>query len=233
MTQPAVELSLDAADLAAQIARRFEARLTELQAGGRTPRVLLTGGTIAMAAYRKLQVDVLDWSNVEFWFGDERYVPINLPDRNDGQAHEAFLDRVGATRIHSVADNDCSMSAAEAATAYAALLPAEPFDVALLGVGPDGHIASLFPGFPQLHETDALTAAVFDSPKPPPIRVTLTYPALARSEAVWFVVSGADKADAVARALAADGSIEETPARGVRGLAETVWLLDKPAASGL
>lgn len=186
-----------------------------------------------MATYRALDAKAVDWANVEFWFGDERFVGIDLPDRNDGQARDAFLDRVGATRVHSLADNDCSLGAADAAHAYAQTLPAEPFDLTLLGVGPDGHIASLFPGFPQLHETEQLAVAVFGSPKPPPVRVSLTYPALANSDTVMFMVAGSDKADAVARALAPDGAIDETPARGVQGIKETIWLLDAEAASQL
>lgn len=233
MTEPVVASSPDAAALATEIARRFERRLADIQSAGRTPRVLLTGGTIATAAYRELRADALNWADVAFWFGDERFVPVNLPDRNDGQARDAFLDRVGATQVHAVADNDCSLSAADAAAAYAAALPAEPFDLTLLGVGPDGHVASLFPGFPQLREQDVRAAAVFDSPKPPPIRVTLTYPALNHTAAVWFLVSGADKAAAVARALASAGSVDETPARGVTGISETAWLLDEAAASQL
>lgn len=229
MTGPRAEISPNAESLAGFIARHIELRLAAIQAE-HTPRVLLTGGTIANAAYTQLREDALDWSDVDFWFGDERYVPAGLPDRNDGQARAAFLDRVGATRVHAVADNDCSLSAAEAAAQYAATLPSEPFDLALFGVGPDGHVASLFPGFPQLTETVALTAAVFDSPKPPPVRITLTYPALNKSTAVWFLVSGQDKSDAVARALAPGGDVHETPARGVQGLEETRWLLDEAAA---
>lgn len=228
-----IEVQPDSAALAATVARRIESRLAAVQAAGRTPRVLLTGGSVAMAVYRELSADAVDWANVEFWFGDERFVGIDLPDRNDGQARDAFLDRVGATRVHSLADNDCSLSAADAARGYAKALPAEPFDLTLLGVGPDGHIASLFPRFPQLHETEQLAVAVFDSPKPPPVRVTLTYPALANSDTVIFIVSGADKAEAVARALAPDGTIDETPARGVQGRQETLWLLDAEAASRL
>jgi len=233
VTPPSVVVQPDPGQLAVAIARQMESILAAAQSAGRAPRVLLTGGTIAMAAYRELAADAVDWAAVEFWFGDERFVGIDLPDRNDGQARAAFLDRVGATRVHSVADNDCSLSAAEAARAYATTLPAESFDLTLLGVGPDGHIASLFPGFPQLHEVEQPTVAVFDSPKPPPVRVSLTLPALANSDTVMFIVSGADKAEAVARALAPDGTIDETPARGVVGLRETFWLLDKDAASHL
>ena len=235
LSQPSVKVEVlpDAAALAAAGARRIESKLAALQATGRTPRVLLTGGTVAMAVYRKFSADAVAWADVEFWFGDERFIGIDLPDRNDGQARDAFLERVGATRVHALADNDCSLSAADAARAYAKTLPDEPFDVTLLGVGADGHIASLFPGFPQLHETEESTVAVFDSPKPPPVRVSLTLPALANSDAVLFIVAGADKADAVARALAPDGTVDETPARGVHGLRETWWLLDSEAAAKL
>ncbi len=102
----------------------------------------------------------------------------------------------------------------------------------MLGIGPDGHCASLFPGHPALDATDAIAVAVHDSPKPPPDRVSLTFEAMERCRAVWFIVSGDGKAEAVARALADDGSVSETPARGVHG-DETVWWLDADAASAL
>ncbi len=107
------------------------------------------------------------------------------------------------------------------------------FDVVMLGVGPDGHVASLFPGFPQLDVDDAIAVGVTGSPKPPPERISLTFGALNRAKQVWFVVSGDGKADAVARALAADGDVHDTPARGVHGLDQTIWFLDEDAASGL
>jgi 6-phosphogluconolactonase len=102
----------------------------------------------------------------------------------------------------------------------------------MLGVGPDGHVASLFPGHEALDATDAVAVAVHDSPKPPPDRVSLTFEALDRARAVWFLVSGDGKADAVAAALAG-GDLHEVPARGVSGEQETLWLLDEAAASSL
>ncbi len=225
-----VEILPDADALAQTIADRLTAQVTAIQAEGRTPRVVLTGGTIAVTAYQRIGESSADWANVDFWFGDERFVPEGHADRNDQQARDAFLDRVGATRVHSVAGNDCSLSAAEAADEYATTLPDEPFDLVLLGVGPDGHVASLFPGHPLLGETARACAELFDSPKPPPVRITMTFPTLNRADAVWFLVSGEEKSDAVARALAADGTIDETPARGVRVRQETVWLLDEAAA---
>lgn len=222
----------DAEALARSIADRLTTRVAELQAQGHTPRVVLTGGTIAAAAYGHVDAHGADWEEVEFWFGDERFVPEGHADRNDRQARDAFLDRVGARHVHAAAGNDCSLSAAEAADQYAAGLP-EAFDVLLLGVGPDGHVASLFPHHPALQETERGCVELFDSPKPPAVRISMTFPSLNRADAVWFLVSGAEKADAVARAQAATGSVDETPARGVQGRIETVWLLDEAAASRL
>ena len=110
------------------------------------------------------------------------------------------------------------------------------FDVVMLGVGPDGHVASLFPGRPELQERVRATLPVSDSPKPPPDRVSLTIPALNTARAVWLVVSGADKADAVRQSLAAasgdgrpDGA-DPLPAARVTGTQETVWWVDEAAA---
>ncbi|MGJ9412468.1 6-phosphogluconolactonase [Aeromicrobium sp. CF4.19] len=221
--------------LAEGIARRLVERVVRIQSEGRRPRIVLTGGSIAMAAYQRLEPDDADWQDVELWFGDERYVPAGQADRNDQQARDAFLDRLEVPRahVHSMPAHGCDDSLAEAAESYATILPAEPFDLVLLGVGPDGHVASLFPGFAQLHETGRACVEVFGSPKPPAERISLTFPALNRTHATWFLVSGAGKADAVARALAEAGSVDETPARGARGMQETLWLLDDDAASQL
>jgi 6-phosphogluconolactonase len=228
-----VDILPDADALAQTIAERLTTLVAGLQAQERTPRIVLTGGSIAAAAYEKIDAESADWSDVDFWFGDERFVPAGHADRNDQQARDAFLDRVGATRVHSVAGNDCSLSAAEAADQYAGMLPDEPFDVVLLGMGPDGHVASLFPQHSQLHEEDRDCVEILDSPKPPPVRISMTFPALNHTESVWFLVSGAEKADAVVRALANEGSVDETPVRGARGLQETRWILDQAAASML
>jgi 6-phosphogluconolactonase len=228
-----VEVLADADALAEMIAERLSALVAKVQSQGRSPRIVLTGGTIAATAYERIDAGDADWANVEFWFGDERFVPEGHADRNDQQARDAFLDRVGATRVHSVSGNDCSLSAAQAADEYAATLPDGTFDLVLLGMGPDGHVASLFPNHALLHETDRACGELFDSPKPPPVRISMTFPTLNRTDAAWFLVSGDGKADAVARALADDGTVDETPARGVSGRQETVWLLDQAAASTL
>jgi 6-phosphogluconolactonase len=110
--------------------------------------------------------------------------------------------------------------------------PAPNFDVHLLGVGPEGHINSLFPDSPAVHETTRLVVGVEDSPKPPPLRITLTLPAIQRSREVWMMVSGAEKADAVAAAIGGADPVS-VPAAGAVGREDTVWFLDTQAAAKL
>ena len=240
---PLVEVHDDADALATAVAGELLNRLADAQAAGHVPHVCLTGGTIAEAIHREVARHApdsgIDWGAVEVWFGDERFVAGDSSDRNVGQARAAFLDELGvpAHRVHTAPSTEEAGSVEESARAYAAEVDelltgrGEEFLVMMLGVGPDGHVASLFPGFPQLSETTASAVGVTDSPKPPPERVSLTYPVLNRAGAVWFLVSGEGKAGAVARALADEGSLEETPARGVRGRLETTWFLDTAAAS--
>lgn len=231
----------DADLLAADIADRLGRLIAAAQDGGREPHVVLTGGTIAIAAYELVQGGAADWSRVHWWWGDERFVPAGHGDRNDQQARDAFLDRLGVADDHVHAmpapdadsasdEHDSGDAMAAAADGYGAALPTEPFDLVLLGMGPDGHVASLFPGFTQLDEVDRPCVEVFGSPKPPPERITLTFPALNHASEVWFLVSGEGKADAVARALS-DAPVSETPAAGVHGQQATLWLLDEAASS--
>lgn len=228
-------------ELATEVASRLLAVVAEAQGRGRTPQVVLTGGTIADAIHRevaRLSPDSpVDWSRVGLWWGDERFVAAGSPERNAGQARAAFIDAVGvpAAHVHEVASTEQSPDVRAAATAYAAEVAAvEEFDVVMLGVGPDGHVASLFPGFDQVHVEDEPVVAVTGSPKPPPERVSLTFASLNRTRATWFVVSGEGKAEAAARALAPDSTtLAETPAIGARGRLETVWFLDADAASRL
>ena len=241
MSAPEIRRHDDADLLVGDIASALLDRLEAAQARGEVPQVGLTGGSIAEALHRELARRAadssLDWSRVVFWWGDERFVPADSPDRNARQAREALLDHVAVdpTNVHEVPASDAVATAEDSAAAYSADLRehgAGAFEVLMLGIGPDGHCASLFPGHPVLGARDAIAVAVHDSPKPPPDRVTLTFETLERSRAVWFIASGEGKAEAVARALAEDGSVEETPARGVRG-EETVWWLDEDAASAL
>jgi 6-phosphogluconolactonase len=238
---PRVEVHESADELATTVAGAFLRLVAVRQATGDIPQVALTGGTIADKIHREIarlgaDSDV-DWSRVDFFWGDERFVAPDSDERNAVQTRVAMLDAlpVDPARVHEIPSTADAADVDAAAAAYAATVRAMGsgrFDLLMLGVGPDGHIASLFPGFPQLDLRDAVTAGVTGSPKPPPERVTLTYEALARSEEVWFVVSGRDKAEAVGRALAAQPpDVHEIPAVGVRGQVATIWFLDRDAAS--
>jgi len=235
----------DPAAVAAAVAERFLQRMAAAQGRGAHPHVALTGGTIAEAAHREIAhraVDHdLDWTAIDFWWGDERFVAPDSDERNALDARSAFLDPVGATRVHEVPSTADAPDVRAAATAYEELLRgsgAGEFDLVMLGMGPDGHVASLFPGFPQLDVDDRIAVPVTGSPKPPPERVSLTFPALNRTRAVWFMVTGEEKSEAVRRALAESGDLHDTPARGVSaiphdGTRETTWFLDLAAASKL
>lgn len=235
----------DPAEVAASVAERFLQRMAAAQARGEEPHVALTGGSIAHAVHQQIALRApaydVDWSRVVFWWGDERFVAPDSDERNARDARAVLLDVVGATQVHEIPSTAGATDVDAAATAYSELVRssgAGEFDLVMLGMGPDGHVASLFPGFPQLDVTDRIAVPVTGSPKPPPERVSLTFPALNRSRAVWFLVTGAGKADAVRRALAEDGDIHETPARGIRpapasGGGDTTWFLDLPAAADL
>lgn len=229
----------DVATLVGDAASYFLARLESAQAAGRLPAVALTGGTLsplfhAEVVRRAGDADV-DFSRVEWWWGDERFVPRDSDERNDGPALATLLEPLGvpAHRIHRVPGPDEVGTVEDAAAAYAAEVRgsgSHEWEVVLLGVGPDGHVASLFPDHPATAVTGAIAVPVHDSPKPPDQRVSITFEAFERSRVVMFLVAGAGKADAVARALR-PGPVLECPARGVRGQEETVWFVDEDAAS--
>ena len=210
--------------------------------------VTLSGGHTPARGFRLLteepHVGQIDWSKVHLFWGDERYVPEDDDERNDKQAREALLDHIDipSSHVHTMpaSDGEFGNDLAAAALSYEQLLaanaePGEPvpnFDVHLLGMGPEGHINSLFPDTAAVRETSRMVVAVDDSPKPPPQRITLTLPAVQRSREVWLMVAGAGKADAAAAAIggAAPASV---PAAGAVGLETTLWLLDREAAAKL
>lgn len=214
-------------------ARRLLERLEQLQRGGRTAQWCLTGGRIATRIYQRMAELVgesgVDPSRVELWWCDERFVPTDDPDRNAGQALGILAGqlRIDSALAHPIPAADGQVTLEDAALTYASELGDTVFDVCLLGMGPDGHVASLFPGHPSAASTSATVIGVTDSPKPPSNRITLTLPVLNRSGEVWFLVSGEDKAEAVGRALAGDPQL---PASHVRGTQATVWLLDADSA---
>jgi 6-phosphogluconolactonase len=214
-------------------------------ARGRALIVLTGGGNgIGLLRYLGTQGERIDWSKVHLFWGDERYVPEDDDERNDKQAREALLDHVDipSSHVHAMpaSDGEFGSDLAAAALAYEQLLaanaqPGQPvpnFDVHLLGMGPEGHINSLFPDTPAVRETTRMVVAVEDSPKPPPQRITLTLPAIGRSREVWLMVSGAAKADAAAAAIGGAAPVS-IPAAGAVGLETTLWLLDAEAAARL
>ena len=231
----------DATALATAVAGELLAGWPRPRPAGADPQIGLTGGTIADDVHREIARlspgSEVDWTRVVIWFGDERFVAPDSEDRNEGHARSTFLDAVGATQVHAMPSTADVPDAEAGARAYGATLRAEgegEFDVLMLGLGPDGHIASLFPGHPEVDVLDAVAVAVHDSPKPPPDRISLTLSALERSRSVWFLVSGEGKADAVAKVLSGDEphpTTSEAPASGVHGTTDTTWFLDKPAAS--
>lgn len=243
MSWARIEVEPDRERLAAAIAHDLLRTLEDAQAAGEVPQVGLTGGSIADDVHREVARRAadseVDWSRVVFWWGDERFVAPDSPDRNAGQARTAFLDVVGAdpANVHEMPSTADADSVEDAAATYSDLVRAQgagDFTVLMLGVGPDGHIASLFPGHPALDVDDRVAVGVSESPKPPPERVTLTYGALNRSRHVWFLVSGAEKAAAVGRALAEPAADRhEIPAVGVRGSLDTVWYVDAAAAADI
>lgn len=238
--------------LADASAARLALACGDAQAARGVAQIVLTGGSMGSAIIASLAAsplkDVVDWSMVEVWWGDERYLPTGDPDRNETQARDAGLDTLGldASRVHPMAGPDATDSAERATALYAQELaramrgpdPLGPsgasvpdFDIVMLGVGPDAHVASLFPGHPALGSRSSVTT-VHNSPKPPPDRVSLTFPALESGRQVWFLVAGEDKADAVARSLGGAPRVE-APAGSVHGIEATVWLVDQAAASHL
>jgi 6-phosphogluconolactonase len=249
MAEPAVLVHRAPDELAEAVCARLITSLVDVQASGRVPRWVLTGGGIADRIHRAIADSpargAVDWSRVDVWWGDERFLPTGDPERNETQARAALLDHVAVdpSTVHPMAASDkVDDDPDRAADDYAAQLRAvaapedhgqvPTFDVLMLGVGPDGHVASLFPEKPALYEEGRSVVAVRGSPKPPPVRVTLTMPTLNRSREVWFVVAGEDKAKAVRLALSGAGVVQ-VPAAGPRGVQRTIWFLDRAAASEL
>lgn len=243
---PVVVVHTDQQQLSDASGARLLLALADAQAAREVAHAVLTGGGMGSAILASAGAspfrDLVDWSRVHLWWGDERFLPRGDPDRNDTQNRAALLDALPLLpdQVHAVAGPDLVATPEDSAREYAGQLAraAPPgqdvpdFDVLLLGVGPDGHICSLFPGQPALEVPDRPTAGVDASPKPPPQRVTLTFPALARARHTWFVVSGEDKAGAVARAVHG-APTREVPAGTPRGRESTLWLVDAPAAAQL
>ena len=194
------------------------ARLVVREAPG---SIALSGGETAEECYREVCALAPDWSAVDVFIGDERFVPPTDRDSNEGMARRVLLDQVRPRAIHSMFQPG---SIEAAALAYDGLVrSAPPIDLVHLGLGPDGHTASLFPGSPTLEETERLVVAAGDDAHPHP-RLTFTFPAIARSRLVVVTVAGADKHDVIERIRAG----EDLPAARIRG-DRVLWLGDRAA----
>lgn len=225
--------------------RLIDSILTAVASRDRALIVLTGGGNgIALLRYLAAQGQQIDWSKVHLFWGDERYVPEDDDERNEKQAREALLNHIDIppSQVHPMAASDGEYGADldAAALAYEQLLaanaesgsPAPDFDVHLLGMGPEGHINSLFPETPAVRESTRMVVAVDDSPKPPPERITLTLAAIQRSREVWLMVAGSGKAEAVAAAIGGADPVS-LPGAGAVGRDTTLWLLDEGAAAQL
>ncbi|WP_029145081.1 6-phosphogluconolactonase [Microbacterium luticocti] len=238
--------------VARAVADRLYDRIAKRVRAGKTVHLCLTGGgmgtAVLAAASAHPQRDRIDWSLVHVWWGDERFVPADSSDRNDVAADTALLRAIDipAGNVHRMAASDQGRTIEQGAADYAAELagygptataatgyitgPWPSFDICFLGVGPDAHIASLFPDRPEIRITDRAAVPVLDSPKPPPQRITLTRPVINSSKRVWLVLAGTDKASALGLALAG-ASYHSVPAAGAKGRRRTVFFVDEAAAA--
>ncbi len=242
-TEKRVVVSPDAETLASAVARRLLDRLARRSAAGKTSHIALTGGAIGTAVLRAAGADPrrsdIDWATVHFWWGDERFVHREHEDRNEAGARRALLDHIDIpdANVHAMAAAGDGIDLDEAAVAYSDELAryaregqAWPrFYICFLGVGPDGHIASLFPDRGEIQVTDRSVLPVRDAPKPPADRLTLTRPVLNSARCVWMVLSGVDKAAALGLALAG-ASYDSVPAAGAKGVKRTMLFVDEAAA---
>jgi 6-phosphogluconolactonase len=243
---PTVFVHRDRQFLADAAAARLVTAIVDAQSSRGQADIVLTGGSMVSALLVSLghspAKDAIDWPLLNVWWGDERFLPSGDPERNETQARESLLDAVplDPARVHAMPASDgpdgadVDAAAARYSEELGAAAPSgrdvPEFDVLLLGVGPDAHVASLFPEHPALHESDASAIGVRGAPKPPPTRVSMTFPSLCAARDVWFLVSGADKAGAVGLALSGAGRLQ-APAAGVTGIRSTTWLLDRDAAT--
>lgn len=234
----------DRAALAASVAARFLTKVVDLIEDEGEAHVALTGGSVGIEVLAAIADsparNSIDWSRVHVWWGDERWLPRDDDERNEKQARRALLDHVpvDAAKVHAFPASDDGLELEAAAAAYAdELRAAAPegeehprFAITFLGVGPDGHIASLFPEQEGPRVETAGVIAVHDSPKPPPQRLSLTLPLINTSERIWLVLAGGDKAPALGLALAG-ASPADVPVAGVLGRKRTVFFIDEAASA--
>lgn len=220
------------------VAERLISEISTVHSSQEFCTVVLTGGTVGIGTLRAVAAsprrDTVDWNRVRVLWGDERYVPAGDSDRNDHQADEALLHTVAIrpANVMRFPSSDSGLSLDAAAESFSRTLAAAfpeglSLDIALCGIGPDGHVASLFPGFD--HGEGHIVIPVPHSPKPPAERLSLTFTALNQARKMWIVCAGHDKADAVQRLMS--NELNTTPAVALNGTEETVVFADTEAAS--
>ena len=245
MSETIVHVIADAHLLAQTVAARLVVRLIDAQAERGLASVALAGGRTATAVYEAVRSsparNAVDWSHVDLWWSDERFLPTGHAERNETAARATLLDHLplDPRRVHPMPSSDVATDPEAAAARYTEELAAAAkpgtarlphFDLVLLGVGEDGHVASIFPEHPAAYETRPV-AGVRGSPKPPPNRVTFTLPTINAAAEVWLLAAGTEKASAVGMALTSGPGPMQLPAAGVHGVERTLWLLDRAAAS--
>ncbi len=243
-TERRVLVHPDRPALAASVAARFLTKVIDLIEDEGEAHIVLTGGSVGTEVLRAIAQsparNSIDWSLVHVWWGDERWLPRGDDERNETQARRALLDHVPVDerKVHPFPASDEGLDIDEAAARYADELRSHAaegaefprFAITFLGVGPDGHVASLFPEREGPTVTVPGVIAVHDSPKPPAGRLSLTMPLLNSSERIWLVLTGADKAPALGLALAG-ASVQEVPVAGVLGTKRTVFFIDADAST--
>lgn len=227
----------DGQALADATAARLLTQISDTLSTQDVAHIVVTGGTVGTATLAAVAASpvsqAIDWTSVHVWWGDERFVPAGDADRNEGQAQEAMLRHLpipeeNIHRVPSATEVDTAETAAALYHDELARHGNPPFDVLMLGLGPDGHVASLFPGHPVYDDVAATVAAVYDSPKPPPVRVTLGLTAINRAKQVWVIAAGKEKAEAVADCIHGNATY---PGAAVKGGHATLWLIDAEAST--
>ncbi len=250
MGGPEVVVLPNADALADDVAARTVAMLATAQRNRGRAVIALTAGSIMEKIWARLAepaaADAVEWGRVDVFWGDERFVAHDSADRNDLPAERILFGRApfsAARRFPMPAsDGEFGADIDAAAAGYADQLQSARrrddaediphFDAVLLGIGPDGHCCSLFPEHPGVYDTDGTVIAIRNSPKPPPLRLSLSFDGLNAANEIWAVASGSGKADAVAMALSGAGRVQ-VPAAGARGRRRTIWLVDREAAAKL
>ena len=235
MVRPIVNRFKDSTAVATQAAADlFEFVSVKLETQSRVD-IAVTGGTVGiatLAAAKEFDFNSLDLKRLHIWWGDERFVPRNSDDRNYIQANSAWLKalNIPSENVHVFPSSDEGLTLTEAATSFAAHFDSIGinFDLMLMGMGPDGHIASLFPG-KTVGESISSVIAEVASPKPPPFRLSFNYTTINNSKEIWFTVAGSDKAGAVATVFGDQPN--RLPAGRISGKEKTVWYVDQTAGN--